>query len=104
VLALGIGANAAMFTVLEGTLFRPLPYSRVTELIKLNTTNSRGMRAWSYVPDLLAWQERSHTLSQIAYYDSGEAYLRSRNAEQKVTSVSAICAPMQMRGPPPNGR
>jgi hypothetical protein len=32
-------------------------------------------RGWSYVPDLLAWQERSHALSQIAYHDSSEICL-----------------------------
>ncbi len=89
VLALGIGANAAMFTVLEGTLFRPLPYRNSTELVRIRTTNHQGKPSWSVLPDLLVWQQRSHTLSQIAYFDSRSAYIYSQNAEQKVLSVEA---------------
>jgi predicted permease len=88
VLALGIGANAAMFTVLEGTLFRTLDYSKPGELLQVNTTNSQGSQAWSMVADVQAWRERAHTLGQISYYDTGSAYLRSGDGEQKVTSVN----------------
>jgi predicted permease len=89
VLALGIGANAAMFTVLEGTLFRPLPYSHSAELVRLNTLDQHGTLNAARLPDITVWQQRAHTLSQIAYYDSNSAYVLSQNAEQKVTSVAA---------------
>src|SRR5271155_3152522 len=82
VLALGIGANAAMFTVLNGTLFRSLPYGKARELVRLNTTDSKGNPSWSLVADIQVWRQRTHTLSQIAYYDSGVAYLRSSSVEQ----------------------
>jgi predicted permease len=89
VLALGIGANAAMFTVLNGTLFRPLPYGKAGELVLLKATNSQGTPSWSYVADIQVWQQRARTLTQFAYYESGAAYLRSASAEQKVASVTA---------------
>jgi predicted permease len=88
VLALGIGANAAMFTVLNGTLFRPLAYERPGELVRVNATNAQGTSAWVSVPDILVWRERARSVSRIAYFDSNKAYLRSRDAEQKVSSVS----------------
>jgi predicted permease len=93
VLALGIGANAAMFTVLNGTLFRPLAYSRPGELLRVNAINAQGTSAWVSVPDILVWRERARALGQIAYYDTNKAYLRSANlgsndSEQKVDSVS----------------
>ncbi len=87
VLALGIGANAAMFTVLEGTLFRPLAYSKPGDLVSLNTVNAKGEPSWAFLADILVWRQRAHTLSQIAYYEAAEAYLQTRNAEQKVTSI-----------------
>jgi predicted permease len=89
VLALGIGANAAMFTVLEATLFRPLPYSRSAELVRLNTFDQHGTLNAARLPDIAVWQQRAHTLSQIAYYDNNSAYIQSQITEQKVTSVAA---------------
>ena len=87
VLALGIGANAAMFTVLEGTLFRPLHYADAGKLVQLRTLDTNGVNFSMRIADLLVWRERSHTLSQIAYYTGVEAYLRSDNSEQKVMAT-----------------
>jgi len=87
VLALGIGANAAMFTVLNGTLFRPLAYNRPGELVRVTAINQQGTPSWPFVADILAWRERAHSLNQIAYYYSAKAYLRSESAEQNVNSV-----------------
>jgi predicted permease len=87
VLALGIGANAAMFTVLEGTLFRPLPYADFGKLVQLRALGTKGVAIEKHLADLLVWRERTHKLSQIAYYGGIEAYLRSANSEQKVMAV-----------------
>ena len=89
VLALGIGANAAMFTVLEGTLFRPLPYTHPEQLVLLNATSPRDMPTFTRLADLLVWRDRTHTLSQIAYYNSNGEYLTSAGTAQKITTVSA---------------
>jgi predicted permease len=94
VLALGIGANAAMFTVLEGTLFRPLPYQDAGKLVTLKPTDSKGEHGLSGLADESVWALRTHTLSQIAYFDPEQAYLNGQAAdgvlsEQKVGSVKA---------------
>jgi predicted permease len=90
VLALGIGANAAMFTILEATLFRPLPYRHVDDLVRIKATNSQGTQSSPGLPDLLIWQQRSDTLSQIAYYNRwSSAYIYADHTQQKVSSVSA---------------
>jgi predicted permease len=101
VLALGIGANAAMFTVLEGTLFRPLPYQKPGELVQLNTLDLHGVPFWKRIADLLVWRERTHTLGQIAYYNAKPAYLLTQNSEQKVSAVSASSNLFTMLGVQP---
>ena len=65
-LALGIGANTAIFSAVYGVLLAPLPYEDPSHLIVLNETTPRvGMVSVSY-PNFLDWRAQSHEFSQIA--------------------------------------
>lgn len=69
-LALGIGGTTAVFSVVDGVLFRPLPYpdeSRVARIWPVAAGAEGGRRAWS-VPDLEDWRERSRSLSALGIY------------------------------------
>jgi predicted permease len=89
VLALGIGANAAMFTVLEGTLFRPLPYAKPERLVRLDVVSQKGEPTFANLADLVVWRQRAHTLSEIAYYSTDAGYVHTPEAEQKIVAVAA---------------
>jgi predicted permease len=67
-LALGIGANTAVFTVVYSALLRPLPYSHPENIIALGESRdpqNPGPAEISY-PDFLDWQKSSKTLQSIA--------------------------------------
>ena len=87
VLALGIGANTAMFTVLRATLWRPLAYRQPGQLVTLNAANAAGEPAGNLLPDLQAWQARSHDLAGLAYYTSDEVTLLTGKRQMEVAGV-----------------
>jgi putative ABC transport system permease protein len=75
VLTLGIGANAAMFSVIDATLLRWLPYSRPAELESLTVTDAKGNPMSILYPDIVEWKAQSHTLESLAYYRSIEGFV-----------------------------
>ncbi|HEV2615068.1 MAG TPA: ABC transporter permease, partial [Candidatus Acidoferrales bacterium] len=65
-LALGIGANTAIFSVVYGVLLQPLPYHDGSRLIVLNETTPRvGTVSVSY-PNFLDWRAQTRAFSQMA--------------------------------------
>src|SRR5262245_20290461 len=74
-LALGIGANTAIFTVINGVLLRPLPYDEPDRLVMLWESNPRRNIERQLVPppDLAEWRGQSRSFENIAYWSgSGE--------------------------------
>jgi len=65
-LALGIGANTAIYSVIDGVLLHPIPFSEPERLVALyQKTHSSEKNAVSY-PNLLDWQRQNQTFEAIA--------------------------------------
>src|SRR5277367_3262377 len=65
-LALGIGANTAIFSVVYGILLRPLPFRDVSRLVLLNETEPQvGDVSVSY-PNFQDWRRQSRTFTEMA--------------------------------------
>src|SRR5215475_15360661 len=65
-LALGIGANTAIYSVIDGVLLHPIPFPDPDRLVAIyQKTPSSDRNAVSY-PNLLDWQRSSQTFEAIA--------------------------------------
>jgi len=64
--ALGIGANTAMFSVVEGVLLSPLQYFQPDRLVMVWENNPRFPRVWVSYPNFLDWQRTARSFQQMA--------------------------------------
>src|SRR5579864_2541125 len=67
-LALGIGANTAMFSIVNGVLLQRLPYNEADRLLKLSTSMPQFQEASLSYPNFLDWQQRSRSFEWMAAY------------------------------------
>jgi putative ABC transport system permease protein len=65
-LGLGIGANSAMFSIVNAVLLRPLPYERSDELVYIYGAFRGGNQASISPPDFLDYRERQTVFSSLA--------------------------------------
>jgi predicted permease len=110
-LALGIGANTAIFSVVNAVLLRPLPYKdpeRLVRIIQSRPNAAQGMparMAAMSTDDLQAWRPRTRTLSHIAAYGREGLTLTGREEPLRLNGarVSPALFPM-LRAQPLLGR
>jgi putative ABC transport system permease protein len=67
-LALGIGANTAIFSVIDGVLLRPLPYRDPARIVTLNERNARGGSSRVSHPNFVDWRQQSRSFEAMAEY------------------------------------
>src|SRR5262250_1923174 len=84
-LAFGIGANTAMFTVVESVLLRPLPYAHPDRLVRIGSSDGSdvGSTSWLNFRDI---HDQTRVLAAVGCYNEDVGVLRGK--EGSVTVVS----------------
>jgi len=65
-LALGIGANTAIFSIVNAVLLRPLPYPNADRIMVLNESSGPGQDYAVALPDYFDWQKDSTSFEHLA--------------------------------------
>jgi predicted permease len=90
-LALGIGANTAIFTVVDSVLLKPLPYSRPDRIVKVHRQYPNGHGDSVSIPKYFVWTH-SHVFEAITLYGQSGPGMNlgseDRHEQVKVLSVS----------------
>ena len=66
-IALGVGVNTAMFTIVNGVLWKPFPYPASERLVRFNENSPSGMLNNS-APNSQDWKSRSKVLEDVSAY------------------------------------
>jgi putative ABC transport system permease protein len=98
-IALGIGANTAIFSVVNTVLLQPLPYEEPRQLVMLATEQRNQAldgRGTFSIADLLDLQQRSNTLEYVATYQRSGTILTEGGEPERVigAAVSADYFPL----------
>ncbi len=101
-LGLGIGVNAAMFSVIEQVLLRPLPYRAASQLVQIapHPLNGGGFDPAS-LPDVRDWKTRTHIFSDLAWWTIQVPTLGSRDNPELVAQISASTNLLDLLGAQP---
>jgi len=85
-LALGIGANTTIFSVMNNTLLKPLPFPGADRLVLVWETFGKGPDNWNIVsaPNFWDFQKQSRSFESMAIFDSaGRGYNLSPTSDSK---------------------
>lgn len=88
-LALGIGANTAIFTVLNGSVLRPLPYRDPERLMVVWETRADNPKRAVAPANFLDWRRETSAFSGLAAFDDFTATLTGSGEAQRIHAVSA---------------
>jgi putative ABC transport system permease protein len=89
-LALGIGANTAIFSIVNGVILRPLPYPKPEQLMYLTTQfPAMGfLQFWVSPPEYFEFRELTQSFAAVGAFSTGEVNLTAGDRPLRARSAS----------------
>ena len=100
VLAVTIGANTALFSVVHAVLLRPLPFAQPERIVRIHETSRHGATAVS-PPNFVDWQAQNRTFESMAAFTESTMTLSAGAAPERVDGVRAGAALFSVLGVQP---
>jgi len=97
-LALGIGANTAIFSVVNAVLLRQLPFRQPDQLLWIWSVRTDRDKAFFSIPDFIDFRDRNQTLDQISGMAYWGANLTGAGDPERVQGVRMSAYAFQMLG------
>jgi predicted permease len=88
-LALGIGANTAIFSVLHNVVLNPLPYTDPDRLVIIWETRSDNPERWAAPANFIDWRRDARSFSSIAAFDEFAPTLSGRGEPERLRALGA---------------
>ncbi len=86
-LALGIGANTAIFSVVDAVLLRPLPYPESDRLVFLNETSKAMDEISVSYPNFSDWRAQNQVFEKIGVYNRGSYNLTGAGEPERIVTA-----------------
>jgi predicted permease len=105
-LALGIGANTAVFSVVNGVVLRPLPYKDPSRLMFVTSQfpNLGFDQFWVSLPEFIEYRDRNHVFESVGAYQVGAVNLGASSPSRPVRAVITAELMPTLGVPPMSGR
>ena len=87
-LALGIGANSAIFALVDATLLRPLPFGQPDRLVAIWESGGKTPRSYVSPLNMVDWNARSRTFEKIAAFTPSVGGMVMAGADGNAETVS----------------
>ena len=103
-LALGIGANTAMFTIIHALVLRPLPYPEPERLVNVwSAFTWQGVHGWGSVsvPDLQDWRQQNDVFEEMAAFLAGGVNLTREGASVRLLAAHVEAGMFRVLGVKP---
>jgi putative ABC transport system permease protein len=102
ILALGIGATTAIFSVVYSVLIKPLPYPNPDELVRLRHSFAGQLASADFEPTMyITYRDENRTLASIGLWQNASATLTDSGEPERLTAVRVTDGTLQTLGVQP---